>query len=695
MQKECIFKSMKKWNLILALACSTLFFVANVFGQDEDEYVDSPLMVAVKTNNYKEVVRLVSAGANVNEKGEHSWSPDPLAIAVEQHLKPIATFLLEHGATSRTGLYAAIETGDVEWVKFLLSYNFTDYEGMMAAVESKNVEMVKLLISHGFKVNFAQKRRLGLFRKEYVTPMEEALDDGSEKIIYELVKGGVPVTEAYGGAVKQGLQKLCMDLIDLGNNLNQLYLLSFEAANFTLVEYCLKKGAAVQTTDNAGYNVFLLAVKAGSLEGINYALNTLKISPASRSKINETALMISASGTSMPVFEKVLSLEGVSIEAVDDSGETALFYAAKNSKTEFILQLIQLGADVNHQNSDGLTPWMKALNANNWNGFLAFDATKIDDHLKDKSGKTILSYLNSKNLSNQRATILEYLSKGIDPNSINSSGENLAFYAIENSDLALLQAIKAAGGSLDGKNGRGERPTRMTSEIIHYIIENGADPNRKDNWGVSYLSEALEKNDLELAIFLIRNKANVNPVDRNEEPLIIKMVESGNLEAVKILAESNANLQVKNRWGKGILAIADTNVAMVAYLRSKGALTDKELAERLVQRNTEVAKFDGWIAIKNVAPVLATLKRYPEVHLSNEQLTKLAIISIGNSNLELLQYLVEQQQFDLTKTINFQQQTLLHLAAAEGNLEIVRLLVNKGVNVMQKDALDQLSLIHI
>lgn len=692
LQKECIFILMKRWIYQLILLLSLACYALPTFGQDDDEPQESPLMLAVKANNYKEVVRLVTAGAPVNEKKEYSWKPDPLSVAIDQNFQEIAKFLLAQGATSRSGLYGAIETGDVEWVKLLLSYNFTSSEGIMAAVESKNIEMVKLLIAKGFKVNFTQKRRLGLFRKEYVSPIDVALDNGSEAIAYELVRAGVPVLEAYQRAVYLGMQKLCIDLIDLGNSMDQLYLMSFQASNFTLVNYCLKKGANPNAVDIEGYNVLLLAVKSGSLEGINYALDQLKISPTSRTKKNETALMIAAKGESIPVFEKVLTLKDLSIESVNDLGETVLFYAARNEKSEFISPLLLRGAFINQQNSVGQTPWMVALENANWSGFLLFYEQGIDDQLKDKQGRTILSYLFTKYNADNRNLIIAYLSKGIDPNSVNINGENLAYYAIEHRDMDLLQRIQSAGGSVDGKNNKGERPNSISREMLDYILLHGADVDRKNAWGNTYLADALTNNELELAVVLIRNKANVNVDNRNDEPLILTFVEANNLEVVKILAESNANLQVKNRWGKGLLEIAmdEKDDAMVAYLRSKGALTSKELADRMVLRSAELAKIPEWIAIQNIAPILTTLRKYPETRLSNEQLTQLAIISIKTNNLELLQFLVEHQQLDLTRTINFQQQTLLHLAAEQGNFDCVRLLVNKGVNVAQKDALDQL-----
>ena len=150
---------MKHFALLLLLMLSF-----NSIAQFDEE--ETPLIVAVKANNLKEVKRLVESGAPIND--DDSFESDAIDIAVAKDYRDIVMYLLSQGATSRENLYNAVSFGDVAWVKTLLSYKFYDSEAMIPAVENNNLEMVKTLIAAGFPVSYEKKRRTGLFKKHYV-----------------------------------------------------------------------------------------------------------------------------------------------------------------------------------------------------------------------------------------------------------------------------------------------------------------------------------------------------------------------------------------------------------------------------------------------------------------------------------------------------------------------------------------------
>lgn len=680
-----------KWLFFFLLLFTFSPLTAQITFENNEEAL-LPLVNAVKQNNIKEVKRLVEAGTPINSDG-FSFNQDPIDIAVENKYKEIAVYLLEKGATSRRNFYNAVLTGDLAWVKLLLSYKFYDDEAVLAAVESKNLELVKFLIENGFKVNFAQKRRLGLFRKEYVSPIEVAVYNHQEAISLELVKAGVPIEEAYDLAVGIALQSLCLKLIDRGEKLDELMLLSFERGNRVLVEYCIKKGAKPTAVTKEGLSAYHLSIENGSMENVLYCLQTLKIDPHSLTSDHTTPLMLAAKGKSLPVFDYILKLPNTNVNAVDGGGSTALFYAIHNEGNPKIIELLlQNGATINHQNFEGNTPVMEALRFGDWDQYVLLKNNGADLTLKNNVGQNVISYLIGSSFYTTGDEVMALINAGVDPNVVDNDGENLAYYAMSRKNMQLLELMKTKGVSFDAKNNRGVRPDCSDEQIIRFVIENGGNINREDTWHESYLSSALKKGNYEFAIYLIHKGADVNWNGDGDAPIVYDMVKAENLEAVKILAENGAFLNVKDRWGHFLMeeAMEKNNPVMIAYLRSKGAKTQKEYAEIEQIRTKELGQIPTWIQQKNLAPILTTYKKYSEVSMNLEQMRQIAQLSVEQANLEMLQYLVETHKMDLNMQMNFQQQNLLHIAAGYGNMDIIRLLVNKGVDTQKKDAYDKL-----
>ena len=79
------------------------------------------------------------------------------------------------------------------------------------------------------------------------------------------------------------------------------------------------------------------------------------------------------------------------------------------------------------------------------------------------------------------------------------------------------------------------------------------------------------------------------------------------------------------------------------------------------------------------------LKTYPNVTLTAEQVKEIAILSCEKSDNELLEYLVTRQRLAWNQHLNFEQKTLLHVAAKVSTENFVTLLISKGVDPNLKD----------
>lgn len=677
-----------------------MVFTNSFFAQDEELEVttekpktESPLMKAVRAKNLAEVKRLVNAGAPVDEVQRFEYGSDPLDVAIQNNSQEIALFLLSKGATSRSGLCDAIESGDVAWVEKLIGYGFKCSDGVLNAVEANKPQMVSYLVGQGFKVDFSQKRRTGLFRKHYVSPLGAAITLNSNEMIYSLVKGGADVDEAFAYAVENGQIKLGEQLIDLNLSRDEMFFSCFKYKSLILAKYCIQKGVDKNIVDKDGRNAYHHSVRSGYKEGMDYCLNVLKLDPNKKTAANETTLMLACHSGNLSVFNEVFAIQKSTLEDEDVNGETALFYALSSGNLAMMEYLITAGANVNHQNKLGNTVFMESTRKDKRDCYDLIKQSKPDLSIKNNKGENIISFLmNSSSSSNNSREILELNDLGASLNVKSQSGATLAFYAMSTSNMDLLVRAKNAGVSLDAYDSGGLRPSSSNAEIVRYAIANGCNPNREDTWGDSYLSQAIKDNQLELALFLIRNGADVNWKKRGDESIVARAVMDQNLAGLQILVENGAKLNVINRKGESLmdLAEAEGNEDIANYLRSKGAKTKKELAELEIMRSKEIAQLDQLIADKDMSGVKTLMDKYPDVMLSKNQVSNLAILSVEKLNLSLLQRLIEKEGMNINQALNFQEQNLLHIAAGTGNLDLVRLLINKGADFRKKDAYDKL-----
>lgn len=666
------------------------------FSQDDEEEepkaiekTESPLMKAVRAKNLVEVKRLVNAGAPVDERSRFEYGADPLDVAIQMNSKEIALFLLEKGATSRSGLCDAIETGDIAWVEKLIGYGFKCSDGVLNAVEAHKPQMVRLLIQNGFRVDFEQKRRTGLFRKHYVSPLDAAITIGSDEMISDLVKGGANQTQAFHYAITSNRIKLGQQLIDGSSERGELFLLCFEHKSLDLAKYCIQKGVDKATIDKNGMNGYHYAVLGGYREGMDYCINVLKMDPLKKTATNQTSLMLACSAGNVTLFKELFEAQKSTLEEEDLDGETVLFYALSAESWPIMELLITNGANVNHQDKYGTTVFMQSALKEKKEYYALLKQAKPDLKLKNNNGQNIISFLmDSKSYAANE--ILEMNSLGASMDVRSTQGETMGFYAMGASSMEILIRLKNSGLSLDAFDSSGHRPNCENMEVLKFAISNGCNPNREDTWGDSYLSKALKENDTELALFLIRNGADVNWKKR-DEPIVFEMVKTNNFNGLQILVENGAKINVSDRSGETLMNKAESegNEAIVTYLKSRGAKNKKELAEMEIVRAREIAQLDQLIADKNMSEVIALMEKYPDLMLSKKQVSGLAILSVEKTNLTLLQRLIEKEGMNINQALNFQEQNLLHIAAGTGNLDLVRLLINKGADYKKKDAYDK------
>ncbi|MDH4473844.1 MAG: ankyrin repeat domain-containing protein [Fluviicola sp.] len=664
-------------TLCFVLLCFVFFSVA----QEEETLV----FKAVKANNLKEVKRLVESGADF-QTGDN-WNVEPVEIAVSNYYKDIALYLLKKGATGRGGFYQACEKNDLEWIQTLLDYGFRDSEAVLAASEYGNLSVVKLLVNEGFSVNVSQKRKPGLFRKYYISPIEAAIMNNHDEVAVFLVRNGVKVDEAINVAFTYKREELIKQLVPLGADANGVFLKAIEISNQPIAAFALLNGASKSAVNEEGKNALLLAIENGDQQMIEFAISELKLDVNAVSAANENALMLSCKSQNLMLVKQLLD-QTANLEFENNLGETALFYANRNDNPALFDLFLQRNVNLNHTDHAGNSVLLRAAAFNKSERIKLLIDRGANCAQVNEDGMNALSYLVEVNGAMVDIPLTEILlAKGLGINSCGKGKETLVYKAALSGNLKLLEWLRSKGADFNPTNSNGQRPKCKNPQIIRYLIENGADINAVDDWHSTYMCVALELQDFELAQYLISKKIDLEQACYFSEPVLIKAIEKKDLPFVKFLVENKADVNVVGYFERNAAQYAIKNEfqPVIDYLKSKGAMTPEEHNLAVMKRLEETKQLNQYLDTKNTTAVLEILHKYPNLPLSPDEQKKLASLAVTASSLDLLQVALENYRFDLNQPVNFQKQSLLFLAVQQSNKDFAMLLINKGADVNLED----------
>ncbi|CAF3138304.1 unnamed protein product [Rotaria sp. Silwood2] len=232
-------------------------------------------------------------------------------------------------------------------------------------------------------------------------------------------------------------------------------------------------------------------------------------------------------------------------------------------------------------------------------------------------------------------------------------------------------------------------------EICEYLIDNGADVNAITMTGATPLYTATEEGHLEVVVLLIRHGADVNQSPKgqvardlhieNQTPLLIACMR--NHEAIiRYLIESGANVNVTSERGSSpFLAICQhNNVELARLLIRHGARHDVE-AKNLYDGKINgliVAAESGSFDILHLL-VDAGLDVNYKIAGKGETAGRTPLFCACAKGFQnVVEYLIDRGA-DVNGTEN-SGLSCLHIAAAMGHADTVRILCEHGANVDQQ-----------
>lgn len=670
---------MHLWNDLRALLFAFTCIGSSLLAQKPN---DAELINAIRSNNAKQVVALLDKGANAN--AENDLRESAMTTAIKLGNFEIIESLLSHGATQKGGLEIAVEANNSKLVEYLLEKGFYTGESMVYASENNNIELARLLIHYGAAIDIVQKRKNGLFRKEFVSPIQFAVYNDNIEMTLLYVNHGIEVDKALEFAFKYDKDELLKPLIDKCSSKEKLLFVAAEFNEINALAYIISKGISELSTNEKGNTILHVGSENGNLEIVQYALNELHMNIEEKNKEGSTPFMLGVHSNKLEIVRFLLENKAM-INEIDNHDKNALFYIVDNNREMFQL-LINAGANISQEAKDKTTLLINAAKNKNYEIIRYLLENGANIHAKDDLGYTAFQYLISPYNRNE-VLIDMFLEKGADINAGDVSGKSMMYYAIEREHLQKVKTLKDKGAKCDVYDERGYRPRVDEREIIIYIVDNGANINSLDSRHDSYLCNAIYNNDLELAHYLVDNGIDVNTECYFEEPPLIKAIEDDNIVLVKFLVDNGADVNAEGYFKKNVMDYAEkkSNPEIIAYLESHGSMNKNDRNE-LFRRTMEMErKLREDIRLKDEEKLAQDLKACTDLEIQHRILKEIAIFSASQGNLIIPEILSSRFGFDLNTPLNIDQQTMLMLAVINDKTTLVSYLLGKSIDTDRED----------
>lgn len=211
-----------------------------------------------------------------------------------------------------------------------------------------------------------------------------------------------------------------------------------------LITYFTDKGLSLDQLDKAGNNAFVYAARSGNMQMMKLCLEK-GLDPRTN---NDAALIFAGKGgrgikNSVEVFTFLTSI-GLSIQAKDEEGKTALHHLASRSQDKEVLAFfIQSSDDLTATDENGDSPFLLAI-SNNDVEIIRFLAERIKDkYIVNGEGENALHLAVKRNDTKVLAEVLTY---GLDINARRSDSLTpLHIAAMKAKDDQLLKQLILAG----------------------------------------------------------------------------------------------------------------------------------------------------------------------------------------------------------------------------------------------------------
>uniref|UniRef100_A0A8B9IVL3 Ankyrin repeat domain 52 n=1 Tax=Amazona collaria TaxID=241587 RepID=A0A8B9IVL3_9PSIT len=581
---------------------------------------------------------LLKHSADVNARDKHWQTPLHVAAANRatkcvEAIVPLLSTVNVADRTGRTALHHAVHSGHLEMVNLLLNRGASlsacdkkDRQPSHWAAFLGHLEVLKLLVARGADVMCKDKKGYTL--------LHTAAASGQVEVVRHLLRLGIDEPNTFGNtalhiACYMGQDAVANELVNYGANVNQPNEKGFTPLHF----------AAVSTN---GALCLELLVNNGA--DVNF-----------QSKEGKSPLHMAAIHGRF-TRSQILIQNGSEIDCADKYGNTPLHVAARYGHELLISTLMTNGADTARRGIHDMFPLHLAVLFGFSDCCRKLLSSGFDINTPDNLGRTCLHAAAS---GGNVECLNLLLSSGADLRRRDKFGRTPLHYAAANGSYQCTVTLVTAGASVNEADCKGCTPLHYAAasdtyrSCLEFLLDNGADPSLRDKQGytaVHYAAAYGNRQNLEL----VREpqspcallEMSFNCLEDVESTVPVSPLHlaayNGHCEALKTLAETLVNLDVRDHKGRTALYLA---------------------TERGSTECVEVLTSHGASAL-----VKERKRKWTPLHAA-----------AANGSTDSLHLLIDSgERADITDVMDIHGQTPLMLAIMNGHVDCVHLLLEKG-----------------
>ncbi|MBT3232129.1 MAG: hypothetical protein HN356_04880 [Calditrichaeota bacterium] len=575
--------------------------------QGEDDVLGRQLIhLAVKFKAIRALEVLIKNEAQLNTPD--SKGQTPFIMAVNSKAMELIEILLAEGISPNStdakgvpALQVALQNGSPGLVKFLLSkgvstdeFDLTDGRPLFSAIRHNKPSMVEGLLECGFDPNS--------FNENLKTLLHLAVSDRNELMCNILIKAGAivdlhdgegypPLYYALGRTFQIPYSTIQL-LLENGSDVNQTWgngegpLFAAALRNDPeLLRMIIDYGADLDRVDGDGKTSvsYLLtsSIRFKTLKILmEYGANFLSLN-----RNGWTILHGIIRDKNRELLESVLAENVSQIINCLHKKKSPLHMAVTEGDTVFARLLLQAGADPNVGLEADELPFGQEFC---FSIALANNDTTIMRLLFDFGARV---YLGDKFIYDRDDAELveDVLRRRKSQGEILFKEQRAIYLAVAYNAEKCAQVLINEGVDFKAKNihnqsplwwainypGRESLHLNDKSEVVELLLENGANPDQKDHYGLNLLCHTCDSQAEWLVKLLLKAGANANS-KQQKKPALHFAVEKQNLSITKVLIEYGADIKITDRKGRTVFQIAQKNEDLEMVMLLKNAMANQE-----------------------------------------------------------------------------------------------------------------------